>query len=450
MVDCFFPCVDYKLISFFVGHKSAFVFKSNLINCIFCFLDITRFSRRDFHVGYTNGNCASCGVFEALSLDFIKNFGGFCYAVCTDTFCNDFFKNLFSCFFCDFKVKQLIRIASVHETEVLRNAFVEDKSTNCSINCLVLHYAINFFVYSYADWLVQSNNFCIVSKKSLVFGRECFHCDMLICCDEHIVFLNTLDCIGVGEFNRLIFSDFAVIKGSNCFIGSFEFLHCETNDVCDFALFAFFNFDNFGNTDFIVIICFNSFFSTCEFKFAVCNFRSLSNSKLCFAFCNCEVEASENHVLCRNGYRVTVLRFEQVVCRKHKETCFSLSFRRKRKVNSHLVTVEVGVVSCTYKRMKSYCTAFNKNRFKRLDTQSVKCRSTVKEHRMFFDNFFKYIPYCFVRTFYFFLSIFYVMSTAVINKLFHNERLEQLKCHFFRKSALINFQFRSYNDNGTT
>ena len=41
------------------------------------------------------------------------------------------------------------------------------------------------------------------------------------------------------------------------------------------------------------------------------------------------------------------------------------------------------------------------------------------------------------------------MCSTVGNQLFHNERFEQLDCHFFRQTALVNLQFRSYDDNGT-
>ena len=34
--------------------------------------------------------------------------------------------------------------------------------------------------------------------------------------------------------------------------------------------------------------------------------------------------------------------------------------------------------------------------------------------------------------------------------LLHNEGLEQLDSHFFRKTTLIDLQFRSYDDNGTS
>ena len=47
-------------------------------------------------------------------------------------------------------------------------------------------------------------------------------------------------------------------------------------------------------------------------------------------------------------------------------------------------------------------------------------------------------------------SILDIVSSAVGNQLFHNKWLEQLNCHFLRKTTLINLQFRSNYDNGST
>ena len=137
---------------------------------------------------------------------------------------------------------------------------------------------------------------------------------------------------------------------------------------------------NFNNIVFFDFSCFKSFKSIIFcFKCALCrDFRRFCFFKNFFVFSYCKIIATENHVLCRNCNRFTVLRFKQVVCRKHQETCFCLCFGRKGYVHSHLVTVEVGVERCTNKRMKSYCTTFNKHRFKRLDTKAVKCRCTVQ------------------------------------------------------------------------
>ena len=55
-----------------------------------------------------------------------------------------------------------------------------------------------------------------------------------------------------------------------------------------------------------------------------------------------------------------------------------------------------------------------------------------------------------LQPFYHLLRILDVVSSAVCYQLLHNEGLEQLDRHFLRQTALINLQFRSNDDNGTS
>ena len=107
-------------------------------------------------------------------------------------------------------------------------------------------------------------------------------------------------------------------------------------------------------------------------------------------------------------------------------------------MDSHLVTIEIGIVCGTNKRMKFDCFTFYKDRLKCLDTKSVQCRSTVQHNRMLFDNFFQNVPYLCLKFLYHFLCTFNIMSGSVCNKLFHNKRFEQLNRHLFRQTTLIN------------
>ena len=68
---------------------------------------------------------------------------------------------------------------------------------------------------------------------------------------------------------------------------------------------------------------------------------------------------------------------------------------------------------------------------------------------MFFDDSLKHIPYFRSDFFHHSLGALDVVSIALLNKLFHDERFEQFKSHLFRQSALVELQFRSYYDNGT-
>ena len=67
-------------------------------------------------------------------------------------------------------------------------------------------------------------------------------------------------------------------------------------------------------------------------------------------------------------------------------------------MNSHLVSIEVCVERGTYKRMKFDSFTLYKNGLKCLNTQSVKCRSTVQHNGMLMYNILKHIPYLVVKS----------------------------------------------------
>ena len=119
-------------------------------------------------------------------------------------------------------------------------------------------------------------------------------------------------------------------------------------------------------------------------------------------------------------------------------------------MHGHLVTIEVCVERGTNKRMKLDRLTFYKNRLECLDTQTMQCRCTVQHNRMLLNDVLKDIPYCRLKLLYHFLGIFDVVGSSVGNKLFHNERFEQLDSHLLRKTTLIDLQFRSYDDYRTS
>ena len=119
-------------------------------------------------------------------------------------------------------------------------------------------------------------------------------------------------------------------------------------------------------------------------------------------------------------------------------------------MHSHLVTVEIGVKRCTYQRMKFNRLTFYQNRLKRLDTKTVKSRSTVQHNRMLTNDFFQNIPYGRLQFFYHFLGIFNIVCRSICHQLFHNKRFKQLDSHLLRQTTLVNLQFRSHYDYGTS
>ncbi len=83
---------------------------------------------------------------------------------------------------------------------------------------------------------------------------------------------------------------------------------------------------------------------------------------------------------------------QDVVGGHHQHTGFKLGFKRQRNVDSHLVTVEVGVERRTDERMQLDCLAFDQGGFESLNAKTVQRRSAVQENRMLADHFVKDIP----------------------------------------------------------
>src|SRR5664280_465135 len=99
--------------------------------------------------------------------------------------------------------------------------------------------------------------------------------------------------------------------------------------------------------------------------------------------------------------------------------------------------------------MKLNGAALNEYRFKSLNTQTVKRRSTVKHNRVILYNIFKNIPDDIGSTVNKTLSCLDVLCVAIVDKAFHNKRLEQFQRHFLGQAALVHFEFRTDNNNGT-
>ncbi len=106
-----------------------------------------------------------------------------------------------------------------------------------------------------------------------------------------------------------------------------------------------------------------------------------------------QIIKTQGHILRRNSNRLSGRWQEDVVRRHHQEFCFKLRFNRKRNVNGHLVTVKVGVKGRADERMDADRFTFDQDRLKRLDTQTVQRRRTVKKNRMSFNDLFKHVPH---------------------------------------------------------
>ncbi|MNI18922.1 hypothetical protein D3C73_723430 [compost metagenome] len=163
-----------------------------------------------------------------------------------------------------------------------------------------------------------------------------------------------------------------------------------------------------------------------------------------------QVIQAENHVLRRNDDRCTVCRMQDVVRRHHQDAGFELSFERQRHVNSHLVTVEVGVEGRADERMQLDGLAFDQGRFEGLDAQAVQRRCAVQENRMLADNLVEDIPDFRLFLFDQLLGLLDGGREALCVKTGVDERLEQFERHLLRQAALVQLQFRTSHDDRTT
>ncbi len=163
-----------------------------------------------------------------------------------------------------------------------------------------------------------------------------------------------------------------------------------------------------------------------------------------------DVVQTEYHVLRRQGDRRTVLRVENVVRRQHQQLCFQDRGVAQRHVYRHLVTVKVSVERRTHQRVQLDRFTFHQFRLECLDGETVKGRSTVKHHRVTFQYVFQDVPNHRFLPVYQLLSRFHGFYDASFDELTDNERFEQFRSHIFRKAAFMQFQLRTYNDNGTT
>ena len=162
------------------------------------------------------------------------------------------------------------------------------------------------------------------------------------------------------------------------------------------------------------------------------------------------VVQTQYNVLRRNDDWLTVGWRQNVVGRHHQRTRFQLSFQCQRYVHGHLVAVEVGVVRSTDQRVQLDSFTFDQYRLKRLDTQTVKGRCTVKKHWVFADNFSENVPNLWQLALNHLFGSFDGGSKTTHFQLAENERLEQLESHLLRQTTLVQTQGRTYGNYRTT
>ena len=162
-----------------------------------------------------------------------------------------------------------------------------------------------------------------------------------------------------------------------------------------------------------------------------------------------QVVQTDDHVLRRQGDRLTVRGLEDVVRGQHQHASLGLCLRGQRQVHRHLVTVEVGVERTTHERVQLNGLTFDQLRLERLNTQTVQGGSTVQQNRVLGDDLFEDIPHLRASTLDHALGRLDVLRVAEIDQTLHHERLEQLERHQLRQAALVQLQLRADDDDRT-
>ena len=100
--------------------------------------------------------------------------------------------------------------------------------------------------------------------------------------------------------------------------------------------------------------------------------------------------------------------------------------------------------------MQLQCAALDQHRLKCLNAQTVQGRRTVQHHGAVFNDILQCIPNLGLALINHLLGGLDVVGNTVCHQLLHNEGPEQLYRHLLGHAALIQLQFRSNDDNGTT
>ena len=131
---------------------------------------------------------------------------------------------------------------------------------------------------------------------------------------------------------------------------------------------------------------------------------------------------------------------------QHQDLCLEYSLVAQRKVNSHLVTVEVGVECRTCQRVQLNSLTLDELRLEGLNTQTVQCRSTVQQYGMTLHHVLQDIPDHRLTAVNDLLGALHRLHDTALNELTDDERLIQLGCHQLRQTALAHLQLRTYHD----
>ena len=163
-----------------------------------------------------------------------------------------------------------------------------------------------------------------------------------------------------------------------------------------------------------------------------------------------DIVKTEHHILRRHCDRSTVGRIKDVMALKHQYLSLKHCLIAQWKVNSHLVSVEVGVERSTCQRMELNSLALDKFWLECLNTKTVKCRGTVEHYGMTLHHVLKNIPNNGLAAVNNLLCTLDSLNDTTLDELANDKWLVELSCHQFGQTALTHLQFRTYYDYRTS
>ena len=166
--------------------------------------------------------------------------------------------------------------------------------------------------------------------------------------------------------------------------------------------------------------------------------------------CPCQVIRAENDVLSRNRHGTTGSRREDVVRREHQLAALHLGLDRKRNVDGHLVTVEVGVVGRTNEGVNADGFTFDELRLEGLDRKTVKSRRAVEKDRVTLGDFREDVPHFGGLAIDHLLGRAHGVAIAKLLEAADDEWFEQGERHLLGKTALAELEIGTDDDDGTT
>ena len=134
---------------------------------------------------------------------------------------------------------------------------------------------------------------------------------------------------------------------------------------------------------------------------------------------------------------------------QHQNLCLQNGLIGQGKVDSHLVTVEVGVEGRTCQRVQLDGLTLDELGLEGLDTQTVKRRGTVEEHGVTLHHVLQNVPDDGLAAVDNLLGRLDRLHNAALDELADDERLVELGGHQLGQTALAHLQLRTDDDNRT-